>query len=157
MTEADRQRLIPLETLRSLSGIELLRGMMEGRYPAPPFPKLLGFRIIEVEPGRVVFAATPTIDHYNPLGTVHGGYFATILDSCMACAVQTNLQAGTGYTTLEFKVNLVRAMTVETGEVRAEGRVLSAGRRIATSEGRLVDAAGKLLAHATTTCLIFEN
>jgi uncharacterized protein (TIGR00369 family) len=103
-----------------------------------------------------VFAGTPRFEHYNPLGTVHGGYAATLLASCMACAVHSSLPKGVGYTTLEFKISLTRAMTADTGEVRAEGKVITAGRRVATSEGRLTDANGRLIAHGTTTCLVFE-
>ncbi len=146
----------PLEILKSMSGLEFLTAIRDGRLPAPPISRGLAFRMTEVEQGRVVFEGFPSADHYNPIGTVHGGYAATLLDSCMACAVQSTLPKGTGYTTLEFKVNLVRAITVETGRVLAEGRVMTAGRRIGTAEGRLLDPAGKLLAHATTTCLIME-
>jgi uncharacterized protein (TIGR00369 family) len=103
-----------------------------------------------------LFEGTPALEHYNPLGTVPGGYAATLLDSCMGCAVHTTLPKGVGYATLEFKVSLVRALTADTGRVRAEGKVVSSGRRVATAEGRLTDADGRLLAHATTTCLVFE-
>jgi uncharacterized protein (TIGR00369 family) len=116
---------------------------------------VLGFKVAEVEKGRVVFAYRPVFDHYNPLGTVHGGIAATLLDSVMGCAVHTTLGAGTGYTTVEIKISYVRAMTDSTGPVRAEGKVINVGSRIATAEGRLVDGAGRLLAHGTTTCLIF--
>jgi uncharacterized protein (TIGR00369 family) len=147
--------IVPRDVLRGVSGIEFLRGMMEGRFPAPPIAVLLGFAPVELEAGRVVFASTPEIKHYNPIGSVHGGYTATLLDSCMACAVHTMLEAGQGYTTLELKVNFVKAITAKTGEVRAEGKVIHAGRQTAIAEGRLVDSRGQLLAHATTTCLIF--
>ena len=118
--------------------------------------QLIGFDLTEVDKGRAVFEGTPRFEHYNPLGTVHGGYAATLLDSCMGCSVHTTLPKGTGYTTLEFKVSLVRAVTADTGPVRAEGKVITSGRRVATAEGRLTDADGRLLAHATTTCLVFE-
>jgi uncharacterized protein (TIGR00369 family) len=144
----------PLEELRKVSGLDFLRGMVAGRYPHAPITATLGFRLTEADPGRVVFTGTPQLKHYNPIGTVHGGYAATLLDSCMACAVHTHLQAGQGYTTVEFKVNLVRPMTAETGEVRAEGRTVNVGRQLATAEGYLYDAAGTLLAHGTTTCII---
>ena len=108
-----------------------------------------------LEARLITTLATPAFKHYNPLGTVHGGYAAILLDSCMGCAVHTTLPKGTGYITLEFKVSLVRAITADTGPVRAEGKVLSSGRRAATAEGRLTDASGRLLAHATTTCLVF--
>lgn len=146
----------PLESLTHMSGLEFLAAIRDGRLPGPPIGLVLAFRLIEVEHGRAVFEGRPSFEHYNPIGTVHGGYASTLLDSCMACAVQSTLPRGTGYTTLEFKVNLVRAITVDTGVVRAEGKALTVGRRIGTAEGRLVDSAGKLLAHGTTTCLIME-
>ena len=145
-----------LDTIKSMSGLEFLCAIRDGRLPGPPIARLLAFSMAEVEHGRVVFEGRPNADHYNPIGSVHGGYAATLLDSCMACAVQSTLPQGNGYTTLEIKVNMVRAITADTGVVRAEGIVLSAGRRIGTAEGRLVDGAGKLLAHGTTTCLIME-
>ena len=147
--------VVPLEQARALDGLTLFKGLLEGRHPAPPISKVLGFRLSEVELGRVVFDYTPVFDHYNPLGSVHGGIAATLLDSVMGCCIHTTLKAGIGYTTLEIKVNYVRAMTDKTGPVRAEGKVINVGSRIATSEGRLVDSGGKLLAHGTTTCLIF--
>ena len=103
----------------------------------------------------MVFAGTPDLRHYNPIGVVHGGYAATLLDSCMGCAVHSALEAGQGYTTLELKVNYVRAMTVNTGRVRAEGKIINVGRQVATAEGRIVGDDGKLYAHGTTTCLVF--
>lgn len=138
----------------SLSGMEFLRALAEGRIPPPPIATLIGFSPSELERGRVVFTGTPDARHYNPIGTVHGGYAATLLDSCMACAVHSMLEAGWSYTTLELKVNFVRAITAATGEVRAEGKIIHVGRRMATAEGRLTDARGRLLAHATTTCLV---
>jgi uncharacterized protein (TIGR00369 family) len=108
-----------------------------------------------VAEGRAVFQGEPRREHLNPLGSIHGGYTATLLDSCMACAVHSTLPAGTGYTTVEIKINYVRPLLEATGPVRAEGRIIQPGRRIATAEGRLVDAAGKLYAHGTTTCLVF--
>lgn len=144
------------EVLRSLSGLEFLRRIADGRFPGPPIAVLMGFRPVEVESGRAVFAGTPDARLYNPIGSVHGGFAATLLDSCMACAVHSKLKAGQGYTTVELKVNFVRQITADTGEVRAEGRVLHVGRQIASAEGRLTDARGRLLAHATTTCLVFS-
>jgi len=138
-----------------MDGLALMTGVMNGTFPAPPIARVLGFRVSEVEAGRVVFTYAPVFDHYNPLGSVHGGVAATLLDSVMGCCIHTTLKAGTGYTTVEIKVNYVRAMTDKTGPVRAEGKVINVGARIATSEGRLVDGAGKLLAHGTTTCLVF--
>ena len=147
--------VVPIEQARAMDGLTLFKGLLEGRFPAPPIGKALGFRVSEVELGRVVFDYTPVFDHFNPLGTVHGGIAATLLDSVMGCCIHTTLKAGIGYTTVEIKVNYVRAMTDKTGPVKAEGKVINVGARIATSEGRLVDAAGKLLAHGTTTCLVF--
>jgi uncharacterized protein (TIGR00369 family) len=149
--------LVPPEVAASMSGLELLQGMIAGRFPGPPILELIGFDLVEVEKGRAVFAGVPEFKHYNPLGTVHGGYAATLLDSCMGCAVHTTMPKGTGYTTLEFKVSLVRPITEKTGPVRAEGKVITSGRRVATADGRLTDAGGRLLAHATTTCLVFEH
>ena len=147
--------VVPIEQVRALDGLSLFKGLLEGRFPAPPISKVLGFAVTEVEFGRVVFAYTPVYDHYNPLGSVHGGIAATLLDSVMGCCVHTTLEAGIGFTTVEIKVNYVRAMTDKTGPVTAEGKVINVGSRIATSEGKLYDGAGKLLAHGTTTCLIF--
>jgi uncharacterized protein (TIGR00369 family) len=147
--------VVPMEQARTMDGLALMTGVMESRLPAPPLSKVLGFRIVEIEAGRAVFAYEPVFDHYNPLGSVHGGIAATLLDSVMGCCIHTMLKAGTGYTTVEIKVNYVRAMTDKTGPVRAEGKVITVGTRIATSEGRLTDASGKLLAHGTTTCLVF--
>jgi uncharacterized protein (TIGR00369 family) len=123
--------------------------------PAPPIARALGFRMSEVELGRVVFAYDPVFEHYNPLGSIHGGIAATLLDSVMGCAIHSTLKAGNGFTTLEIKVNYVRAMTDKTGPVKAEGKIINVGSRVATAEGRLVDGSGRLLAHGTTTCLIF--
>jgi uncharacterized protein (TIGR00369 family) len=147
--------VVPLDQARTLDGLALMTGVMNGTYPAPPIARALGFWISEVEAGKVAFSYEPVLDHYNPLGSVHGGIAATLLDSVMGCCIHTMLKAGSGYTTVEIKVNYVRAMTHKTGQVRAEGKVINLGSRIATSEGRLVDSAGKLLAHGTTTCLIF--
>jgi uncharacterized protein (TIGR00369 family) len=156
VTEADAGfGVVPLEQVRALDGLSLFKGLMEGRFPAPPIARVLGFEVAEVERGRVVFTYTPVFDHYNPLGTVHGGVAATLLDSVMGCCVHTTLEAGVGYTTVEIKVNYVRAMTDKTGPVRVEGKVINVGSRIATAEGRLHDKEGRLLAHGTTTCLIF--
>ncbi|MBY6242766.1 PaaI family thioesterase [Methylosinus sp. Sm6] len=134
--------------------MEFLRALADGRIPPPPITTLLGFAPSELERGRVVFTGTPDARHYNPIGSVHGGYAATLLDSCMACAVHSMLEAGWSYTTLELKVNFVRAITAATGDVRAEGKILHLGRRMATAEGRLTDERGRLLAHSTTTCLV---
>jgi uncharacterized protein (TIGR00369 family) len=147
--------VVPLDKARTIDGMTLFTEMAAGRLPAPPICESLGFGLSEVELGRVVFTYTPSFAHYNPLGSVHGGIAATLLDSVMGCCIHTTLKAGTGYTTVEIKVNYVRAMSDKTGLVKAEGKVINVGSRIATSEGRLVDASGRLLAHGTTTCLIF--
>ncbi|HKD25205.1 MAG TPA: PaaI family thioesterase [Xanthobacteraceae bacterium] len=139
-----------------MSGLDVLQRIADGRLPAPPIAVLLGFRPVEIENGRAVFAATPDARLYNPIGSVHGGYAATLLDTCMACAVHSTLKAGQGYTTVELKVNFVRPLSADTGEVRAEGKIIHLGRQIATAEGRLTDARGRLLAHATTTCLVWR-
>lgn len=148
--------LVPVEAAAAMSGLDLLKEMIAGRLPGPPIMQTLDFALTEVEHGRARFEGVPAFKHYNPLGTVHGGYAATLLDSCMGCAVHTTLPKGVSYTTLEFKVSLIRPITTETGLVRAEGRTLNVGRRAATAEGRLTDGKGRLLAHASTTCLIFD-
>lgn len=145
---------IPLDILKSRSGLDVLRGMINGSLPQPPISKALGFKIVEASNGAAVFVCTPQHLHYNPIGSVHGGLAGTLLDSAMGCAVMSTLDAGTGYTTLEYRVHLVRGMADKTGPVRAEGRIVHVGRRIATAEGRLIDANGTLYAHGTTTCLI---
>ena len=145
----------PLDALRSMSGIAFLQAILEGRLPPAPIARVLGISLDELAVGRAVFSCTPSRDHYNPIGSVHGGLAGVLLDTCMGCAVHTTLAAGIGQTTLEYRVHLVRGMTDKTGPVRAEGRVVHVGRQVATAEGRIVDAAGKLYAHGTTTCLIF--
>jgi uncharacterized protein (TIGR00369 family) len=143
-------------TGKTISGIAYLRALQSGELPPPPIAVLMGMWIAEVSEGRVVFAAEPTEYHYNPLGTVHGGVMATLLDSALGCAVQSMLPAGTSYTTLELKVNYLRPITTKTGTVYAEGKLIHLGGRIATAEGRLTDADGKLYAHGTTTCIILR-
>ncbi len=131
---------------------------MESRgFPVYLWLGLSGYDIVEAERGRVVITVVPNNSHLNPWGTVHGGLTATLLDSCMGLAVQSSLEKGLGSTTLEFKISLVRAITPETGEIRAEGKLLNAGRRVGTAEGRVTDRSGRLLAHGTTTCLVFET
>lgn len=142
------------EITATLSGLEFMRRICDGRLPQAPLVLTLGCHMTEAEEGSTVFEGTPSASHYNPVGSVHGGWFGTMLDSCMGCAVHTTLDAGEAYTTVEYKVNLVRALYVDSGPVRAEGRVVHRGRRIATAEGRLIDQNGKLLAHGTTTCMI---
>ena len=148
--------MITAEKGRAMSGLDALRAVQSGELPPPPIAVLLGMSIAEVDMGRVVFTATPAEYHYNPIGVVHGGLAATLLDSAMGCAVHSTLPAGTGYTTLEIKVNYVRAITRDTGEVRCEAHIIHQGGRIATAEARVTDAAGKLYAHGTTTCIIFR-
>ena len=142
-------------SLTHLSGVEQLRLAFQGEENAAPIARTLHYALTEIEEGRALFVGTPDFTVYNPIGSVHGGYIATLLDSAMSCAVQTTIPAGSGYTTVEIKVNFVRAVTDKTGPVRAEGRIISAGKRIGTSEGRLTDGQGRLLAHGTATCLIF--
>jgi uncharacterized protein (TIGR00369 family) len=140
-----------------MSGLEFVRGLVDGTLPLNSIAQTLGYDVSEVESGRVVVTAAPGSIHLNPAGTVHGGFAATLLDSCMGLAVQSTLERGVGQTTLEFKVSLVRPITPETGAIKAEGIVLSRGRRVGTAEGRITDGDGRLLAHGTTTCLIFQN
>ena len=145
------------EAARGLSGLEFLQKVVSGELPRPPISALMDFGLAELSEGRAVFTVRPAEFHYNPIGVVHGGLAATLLDSAMGCAVHSTLPAGAGYTTLEVKVNYVRALTAETGEVRCEARVIHVGGRTATAEGKVLDASGKLYAHATTTCIIFRN
>src|SRR5450631_4270207 len=146
----------PTEIVASMTGIDFVRAIFSGKLPAPPIMQTIEPFDSTAEPGIVVMHSTPGFRHYNPIGSVHGGYAATLLDSVMGLAVHTMLPPGTGYTTLEFKISFVRGMTQDTGPVRSEGRILNVGRRTATAEARITDANGRLLAHATTTCLVFE-
>ena len=140
-----------------MTGLELLRAIAAGNAPGAPIAELMGFEPVEAEEGRVLFAAVPGPHHYNPIGTVHGGLAATLLDSAMGCAVHTTLPDGVGYTTLELKVNFTRPITTDTGRVLCEGTVVHRGGRVATAEGRvLAERDGKLLAHGTTTCLLMS-
>jgi uncharacterized protein (TIGR00369 family) len=148
--------IAPMDAVRQMTGLEVLTAWKDGAFPAPAIGKLLGFSLKEVERGRVVFEGRPGPQHYNPLGIVHGGLALTLLDSCTGCAIHTMLDKATTYTTVETKVNFVRSMTDKTGVVYAEGKTIHVGSRIATAEGRIVDSAGKLLAHGTTTCLIMK-
>jgi uncharacterized protein (TIGR00369 family) len=142
---------------REMSGLEFVRGLVDGTLPLNTMAETLGYDVTEAASGRVVVTAKPNNTHLNPFGTVHGGLAATLLDSCMGLAVLSTLEKGVSQTTLEFKISLVRAVTPETGLIKAEGIVLSCGRRIGTAEGRLTDCQGRLLAHGTTTCLIFQS
>jgi uncharacterized protein (TIGR00369 family) len=142
---------------RAMSGLEFVQGLVDGTLPLNPMAETLGYDIVEVSKGRVVAAAEPHAGHRNPAGTVHGGLAATLLDSCMGLAVQSMLDKGFAQTTLEFKISLVRPITPQTGLVKAEGKVITCGRRVGTAEGKLTDKDGRVLAHGTTTCLIFEH
>jgi uncharacterized protein (TIGR00369 family) len=146
----------PPEVMASMAGLDFVRAIFEGKLPAPPIMQTIEPFDSTAEPGVVVIHSTPGFRHYNPIGLVHGGYAATLLDSAMGLAVHTMLPAGTGYTTLEFKISFIKGMTRDTGPVRTEGRTLNVGRRAATAEARITDAKGRLLAHATTTCLVFD-
>jgi uncharacterized protein (TIGR00369 family) len=139
---------------KNLSGLEYMKEMIAGRIAAPPIMSLMGFRLAQVGDGLAVFECEPGEQHYNPIGVVHGGLAMTLLDSAMGCCVHTRLPAKVGYTTLEAKVNMVRAITAKTGTIRATGKVIHLGGKTATAEARLEDAAGKLYAHGTTTCII---
>ena len=143
------------EALRRLSGLEALTAMIAGDLPVPPIGRLMGFRLVEVEKGRAVFEGTPGADLLNPLGAVHGGYALALIDSACGCAVHSELDAGIGYTTVETKANFTRPIDPQGGPISCEGRVLSRGRQIATAEAYLRSAEGKLLAHGTSTLIIF--
>jgi uncharacterized protein (TIGR00369 family) len=146
----------PTEVMASMAGVDFVRAIFNGQLPAPPIMQTVEPFESTAEPGVVVMHSTPGFRHYNPIGSVHGGYAATLLDSAMGLAVHSMLPKGTGYTTLEFKISFIKGMTKDTGTVRTEGRTLNVGRRTATAEARITDAKGRLLAHATTTCLVFE-
>jgi uncharacterized protein (TIGR00369 family) len=147
--------VVTSEILKSYDGLGFLQAIINGTVPQPPIAELLDFRLAEAENGRAVFEALPAFRHYNPIGTVHGGFAATLLDSALGCSIFSTLLKGDTWTTLELKLNFVRALNKDTGPVRAEGRIIHRGRKVATSEGDLKDRAGKLYAHATTTCMIF--
>ncbi|TXS36672.1 PaaI family thioesterase [Streptomyces sp. OR43] len=146
---------IPARAAREMSGLDFLREVQAGRLAAAPIGKTMDFALDEVEHGRAVFSLLPGEEHYNPIGSMHGGVFATLLDSAAGCAVQSTLPAGTAYTSLDLTVKFLRPVTVETGRVRAVGTVLSGGRRTALAQAQLLDATDRLLAHATSSCLIF--
>jgi uncharacterized protein (TIGR00369 family) len=159
----DRSRVItwddPVASWKAAAGrggIDVLRAIAGGELPPPPVARLLGLEVEQVSEGLVTFAFEPAEFHYNPLGTVHGGWFATLLDSCVACAVHSSLPAGKTYTTVELKINIVRALTEQVPLVRAEGKIIHLGRSMGTAEGRLYGHDGKLYAHASTTCFIMD-
>ena len=144
------------ETIGRYDGLGFLHAMLRGELQYPPIMEAMNFTLIEAEKGRVVFQGSPQFGHYNPIGSVHGGWYCTILDSALGCAVHSTLPRGKGYTTLELKVNLIRALTEKSGPVRAEGRIIHSGGQTGVAEATLVDSNGKLFASATTTCLIFD-
>ena len=148
---------VSAERRKEMSGLEFVQGLVDGTLPLNTIAQTLGYDVTEVVSGRVVVTAEPSGIHLNPAGTVHGGFAATLLDSCMGLAVQSTLDKGVSQTTLEFKISLVRPITPETGVIKAEGMMLSRGRRVGTAEGRITDDKGRLLAHGTTTCLIFQS
>jgi uncharacterized protein (TIGR00369 family) len=145
------------EQQKAMSGLEFVRGLVDGSLPLNTMAQTLGYDIIEAESGQVVITVVPNDTHLNPAGGVHGGLSATLLDSCMGLAVLSKLEKGIGQTTLEFKISLVRPITPQTGLIRAKGIVLTCSRRVGTAEGRVTDTSGRLLAHGTTTCLIFPR
>ena len=145
------------EQVAGKSGLEIMQAMLDGALPYPPIAQTLDFFLVEASLGQAVFQGVPQLMHYNPLGTVHGGWYATLLDSAMGCAVHTRMAVGEGYTTAELSVNIVRAASHKTGPLRAIGTVIHCGRQLATAEGRIVDAQGKVYAHGTTTCLVFAH
>ena len=160
---ADRSRTYSWEdpmtgaqAARSMSGLDYLQALIDGKFPRPPISTTLDFVLVEVQEGRAIFECTPSEFHYNPIGVVHGGLAATLLDSALGCAVQSTLPAGSGYTTVELHVNLVRPVTMQSGRLRCQADVIHVGRSMATAQARLTDAAGKLYAHGTTTCMIFK-
>jgi uncharacterized protein (TIGR00369 family) len=144
------------EQVMGKSGLELMQAMLRGELPYPPIARTLDFQLIEVGEGRAMFQGTPGAAHLNPMGSVHGGWYATLLDSALGCAVHTMLPAGRGYTTAELGINLVKAIGPKAPRVRAEGKVIHCGRQLATAEARLYGPDGTLYAHGTTTCLVFE-
>ena len=146
---------VSTERQKEMSGLEFVQGLADGTLPLNTMAEILGYDVSEAASGRVVVTAVPDRGHLNPAGTVHGGLAATMLDSCMGLAIHSTLEKGVGSTTLEFKISLLRPITSETGPIKAEGVVLSCGRRVGTAEGRVTDQQGRLLAHGTTTCLIF--
>lgn len=149
--------VVSRDVLVGESGLLFLQGMIDGRHPAPPFSKTTGIYLVEAEENRVVFKGRPGAEFFNPIGTIHGGWTSAILDSAMACAVHTTLQPGQGYTTVEMKLNFVRPILPDLGELTCEGVLIHRGGTLATSEGKLFDGKGRLLAHGSETCMILDN
>lgn len=154
-TAQQTSRVAPPDAVAMMSGLDFMRAIMDGAHPPPPMATLIGFDIVEAEEGRVVFSGLPTDRHLNPMGVVHGGYAATLLDSCMTCAIQSTLKPGLAATTLDISVRFTRPATPQSGVLRAEGKTVHVGKQFGTAEGRLTDGQGRVLAHATTSCLIF--
>jgi len=144
------------DQVAGLTGLEALQAMLRGELPYPPIARTLSFQLLEAEAGRALFQGTPKVDHLNPMGGVHGGWYATLLDSALGCSIHTMMPPGRGYTTAELSVNLVKAVTMKVQRVRAEAKVVHCGRQLATAEARLYGPDGTLYAHGTTTCLVFE-
>jgi uncharacterized protein (TIGR00369 family) len=144
------------EQVKALTGLQVMTALLDGELPHPHMADTLDCELVEVGDGHAVFQATPRLEHYNPMGSVHGGWYATLLDFALGCAVQTKLPAGTGYATSQINLNIVRAAHLKTGPLRCVGTALHVGRQVGTSEARIVGPDGKLYAHATTTCAIFQ-
>ena len=160
MTELSTRKrfgVIDDDQQRAMSGLEYVQGLVDGTLPLNSMAQTLGYDVVEVSKGRVVAAAEPHAGHLNPAGTIHGGFAATLLDTCMGLAIRSMLDKGFAQTTLEFKISLVRPITPQTGRVQAQGKVITCGRRVGTAEATLTDKDGCVLAHGTTTCLIFEQ
>jgi uncharacterized protein (TIGR00369 family) len=149
--------VVRVEDRNALSGLEFVQGLVSGALPLNTMARTLQYDIVEVSEGKVSVSADPSAEFLNPEGTVHGGFVATLLDTCMGLAIRSMIAKGSGSTTLEFKISMLRPVTADMGSVRAEGSVLTCGRRVGTAEGRLIDGKGKLIAHGTTTCLIFDR
>lgn len=156
LSRRDGPDLASPDMVAGKSGLEIMQAILDGELPFPHIAQTLDFSLVEVGPGKAVFQGTPQLKHYNPLGTVHGGWYATLLDSALGCAVHTMLPAGRAYTTAELSVNIVRAASSKTGPLRAIGSVIHCGKQLATADARIVGPDGKLYAHAATTCLVFE-
>jgi uncharacterized protein (TIGR00369 family) len=144
------------EQLQGLNGLQIMQAMLAGKLPYPHIMRTLDYALVQVDKGKAIFQGMPQLMHYNPLGSVHGGWYATLLDSALGCAVHTALEAGQTYTTAELGIHIVRAASLKSGPLRAIGQVVHVGRKLATAEARIVDAAGKLYAHGSTTCLVMD-
>jgi len=157
MANGGKPGLASAQDTAGMNGLEMMQAMLEGRLPFPHIAQTLDFGLFEVAAGRAVFQGTPQLMHYNPLGSVHGGWYATLLDSAIGCAVHTTMALGYSYTTVELGVHIVRSASARTGPLRAIGQVIHSGRQLATAEARIVDPNGKIYAHASSTCLVFET